>query len=111
MTRNFKNMAKELDCPILCLAQLNREAEKADRPQLSHLRESGAIEQDADAVLFLHRTEPRVTMLGIAKHRHAETGDVPLDWIPERTRFADHGASRGVARIAEFDDYNASGTF
>ena len=111
MTRRLKNLAKELDCPILCLAQLNRQAEAEERPQLRHLRESGAIEQDADAVLFLHRTEPRVTMLGIAKHRHAEMGDVPLDWIPERTRFADHGASRGVARIPEFDDFNAEGSF
>jgi replicative DNA helicase len=106
MTRRLKNLAKELECPILCLAQLNRQAENAEKPQLSHLRESGAIEQDADAVLFIHRTKPREAVLGIAKHRHAEPGDIALDWIPERTRFADHGESQGAKRIESFDHFN-----
>ena len=111
MTRSLKNIAKELDCPILCLAQLNREAEKSDRPQLSHLRESGAIEQDADAVLFLHRIDANTVNLGIAKHRHAGAGDLLLDWIPHRTRFADHGDANAANRVAEFDDFNAEGSF
>ena len=111
MTRNLKNLSKELDCPILCLAQLNREAEKSDRPQLSHLRESGAIEQDADAVLFLHRIDDKTVNLGIAKHRHARAGDLLLEWIPHRTRFADHGEANGAKRVAEFDDFNAEGSF
>jgi replicative DNA helicase len=106
MTRRLKNLAKELECPILCLAQLNRQAENAEKPQLSHLRESGAIEQDADAVLFIHRTKPREAILGIAKHRHAEPGDIPLDWIPERTRFGDAGESSGAKRVESFDNWN-----
>jgi replicative DNA helicase len=92
------------------LAQLNREAEKSDRPQLSHLRESGAIEQDADAVLFLHRIDDKTVNLGIAKHRHAGAGDLLLDWIPHRTRFADYGEANGAKRVPDFDDFNASGT-
>lgn len=111
MTRSLKNLTKELDCPILCLAQLNREAEKADRPQLSHLRESGAIEQDADAVLFLHKIDDRTVNLGIAKHRHAAAGDLLLDWIPERTRFGDSGESAGAARVESFDAFNAGRSF
>lgn len=59
MARRLKILSRELDVPIICLAQLNRQTEmtKDNRPKLSHLRESGAIEQDADVVLMVHREE------------------------------------------------------
>lgn len=102
ITRRLKGMARELDVPILCLAQLNRQSEQGregHRPKLSHLRESGAIEQDADVVLFVHRddyyetdAEARAQVAGqadliIAKQRNGPTGDVKLVWRHELTRF------------------------
>ena len=99
MSRALKIMAKELDVPVLCLSQLSRANEsRADkRPMLSDLRESGAIEQDADIVLFLYRegyynkdTEnPNLAECIIAKNRHGETGTVELQWTPEFTTFTD----------------------
>ena len=98
MSRRLKIMAKELDVPVLCLSQLSRACEtRGDkRPQLSDLRESGAIEQDADVVMFLYRDgyyngdadEPNLTECIIAKNRHGETGKVKLQWVPEYTMFA-----------------------
>lgn len=93
----LKIMAKELQVPVLCLSQLSRANEKRDdkRPMLSDLRESGAIEQDADIVLFLYRddyynsdSEKRnVAECIVAKNRHGETGKVELRWMPEYTAF------------------------
>ena len=93
----LKIMAKELQVPVLCLSQLSRANEKRDdkRPMLSDLRESGAIEQDADIVLFLYRddyynsdSEKRnVAECIVAKNRHGETGKVELRWMPEATAF------------------------
>ena len=90
-------MAKELNVPVLCLSQLSRanESRQDKRPMLSDLRESGAIEQDADIVLFLYRegyynkdTEnPNLAECIIAKNRHGETGTVELQWLPEYTTF------------------------
>jgi replicative DNA helicase len=98
ISRMLKIMAKELQVPVLCLSQLSRANEKRDdkRPMLSDLRESGAIEQDADIVLFLYRddyyhedSEKRnVAECIIAKNRHGETGKVELRWMPEYTTFA-----------------------
>ena len=98
MSRMLKIMAKELDVPVLCLSQLSRANEKRDdkRPVLSDLRESGAIEQDADIVMFLYRDgyydeesdNPNVTECNIAKNRHGETGKVYLHWVPEYTMFS-----------------------
>ena len=95
--RMLKIMAKELQVPVLCLSQLSRANEKRDdkRPMLSDLRESGAIEQDADIVLFLYRddyynsdSEKRnVAECIVAKNRHGETGKVELRWMPEYTAF------------------------
>lgn len=85
ITRDLKSMAKELAVPVLALAQLNREAD-GNTPRLSHLRDSGSVEQDADVVLFIHR-DPETTTLTVAKHRHAATGTIKLRWIAERTRF------------------------
>ena len=97
ISRMLKIMAKELQVPVLCLSQLSRANEKRDdkRPMLSDLRESGAIEQDADIVLFLYRddyynsdSEKRnVAECIVAKNRHGETGKVELRWMPEYTAF------------------------
>ena len=99
ISRSLKIMAKELNVPVLCLSQLSRanESRNDKRPMLSDLRESGAIEQDADIVLFLYRegyynkdTEnPNLAECIIAKNRHGETGTVELQWTPEFTTFTD----------------------
>ncbi|MEG2120031.1 MAG: replicative DNA helicase, partial [Pseudoflavonifractor sp.] len=92
ISRSLKIMAKELKVPVLCLSQLSRanESRSDKRPMLSDLRESGAIEQDADIVMFLYRedyyekeTENRnLAECIIAKNRHGETGTVELQWLP-----------------------------
>ena len=97
ISRMLKIMAKELQVPVLCLSQLSRANEKRDdkRPMLSDLRESGAIEQDADIVMFLYRedyykedTEKRnIAECIVAKNRHGETGKVELRWMPDYTAF------------------------
>lgn len=149
MARRLKGIARELKIPVLCLAQLNRQAEpgretfrwkpsddsKAEtpggysqndlenlapsrfRPRLAHLRESGAIEQDADVVMFIHRQEVYQTpqeaqasntkgraMLIIAKQRNGPIGDVPLLWFDKFTCF------KNMAREthAEFDGYETA---
>ena len=102
ITRNLKIMAKELDVPIIALSQLARSAEKNSgrdgRPQLSDLRDSGSIEQDADVVLFLYRdayynksedADQTLAECIIAKNRHGETGTIPLSWDGAHTRFYD----------------------
>ncbi|NOZ40455.1 MAG: replicative DNA helicase [Planctomycetes bacterium] len=101
IARRLKGLARELEVPVLCLAQLNRqvEATRDNKPQLSNLRESGAIEQDADVVMFVHREEYFQTNeedreqfrgqadLLIRKQRNGPTGDVKLAWIHDFTRF------------------------
>lgn len=101
IARRLKGLARELAVPVLCLAQLNRqvEATRDNRPQLSHLRESGAIEQDADVVMFVHREEyyqstdeDRERVKGqadllIKKQRNGPTGDIKLTWLHDFTRF------------------------
>ncbi len=96
ITRQLKGLAKELDVPVLCLSQLSRRVEeRADkRPLLSDLRDSGAIEQDADLVLFLYRpayykrdSEDITTEVIIAKHRNGAVGTVKVGFIKECTRF------------------------
>ena len=93
ITKSLKETAREYEIPILCLCQLNRLADGEENPQLSHLRESGAIEQDADVVLFLAPHKPTETArnnasLIVAKNRNGETGPIPLDWHPSRTQFS-----------------------
>ena len=97
ISRMLKIMAKELQVPVLCLSQLSRANEKREdkRPMLSDLRESGAIEQDADVVLFLYRDDyynedsdkHNIAECIVAKNRHGETGKVMLRWMPEYTAF------------------------
>ncbi len=99
MSGAIKSLAKELRIPVVVLAQLNRQAEQTgQRPRLSHLRESGAIEQDADVVALLHRDRDKQfdaqairrgveSELIIAKNRNGETGVVPLTFLPVYTRF------------------------
>ena len=98
ISRALKIMAKELNVPVLCLSQLSRanESRTNKRPMLSDLRESGAIEQDADIVMFLYRDDyyndnddnHHLAECIIAKNRHGETGTVELQWLPEYTTFS-----------------------
>ncbi len=101
ISRMLKIMAKELDVPVLCLSQLSRANEKREdkRPMLSDLRDSGAIEQDADIVMFLYRDDyykedsekKNIAECIVAKNRHGEAGKVPLRWMPEYTSAARRG--------------------
>jgi replicative DNA helicase len=119
ISRRLKGLARELSLPVLCLAQLNRqvEATRDSRPQLSHLRESGAIEQDADVVVFVHRDEFYQTNdedrervkgqadLMIRKQRNGPTGDVKLTWLHEFTRFENFQQ----AEYGEFSSFGPDG--
>jgi replicative DNA helicase len=99
ISRSLKIMAKELNVPVICLSQLSRgpESRTDKRPMLSDLRESGAIEQDADEVLFLYRDEyynensedKGVAECIVSKNRHGEVGTVKLQWIPQYQTFTD----------------------
>ena len=99
ISRALKIMAKDLNVPVICLSQLSRanESRQDKRPMLSDLRESGAIEQDADCVLFIYRDdyynenspEKNVAELIVAKNRHGETGTVKVQWLPQYTTFSD----------------------
>ncbi|MBR3561630.1 MAG: replicative DNA helicase [Oscillospiraceae bacterium] len=98
MSRMLKIMAKELSVPVLCLSQLSRANEKREdkRPMLSDLRDSGAIEQDADIVMFIYRDDyykedserRNIAECIIAKNRHGSTGKVNLKWSPQFTTFS-----------------------
>ena len=98
ISRSLKILAKELNVPVITMSQLSRgpETRTDHRPMLSDLRESGAIEQDADIVMFLYRddyynpdTEKKnIAEVIIAKHRHGSTGTVELRWFGEYTKFA-----------------------
>jgi replicative DNA helicase len=121
IARRLKGLARELKVPVLCLAQLNRQAEagRDNKPRLSHLRESGAIEQDADVVMFIHReeyyrTDPeekreleRDADLMVAKHRNGATPDLKMHWRREFMRF--ENAERRPHD--EFEQYNAADAF
>ncbi len=102
ISRNLKNLARELDVPVVGLSQLNRSLESREdkRPRLSDLRESGSLEQDADVVMFIYRDEyyhpenqenKGLAEVIVAKHRAGATGTVRMTFLPEFTRFADLG--------------------
>ena len=125
ISRRIKGLARELQVPVMALSQLNREAEKDESglPKLSHLRESGAIEQDADVVILIHRAEYYLSpeerqklrqeddpnhILGeadliIAKQRNGPTGDVKLHWHEQFARFEN-------ASHRPFDEFDLPGT-
>jgi replicative DNA helicase len=122
IARRLKGLARELKIPVVCLAQLNRQAEmtKDNRPKLSHLRESGAIEQDADVVIFIHREDRYMSqeeasqkgLLGkadiiVAKQRNGRIDDTVLQWTGEYTRFDDPT----YHTVEEYNDFTVfSGT-
>ncbi|MEG0037344.1 MAG: DnaB-like helicase C-terminal domain-containing protein, partial [Victivallaceae bacterium] len=101
ISRMLKNLARELDIPILCLSQLSRKVEDRanHRPMMSDLRESGSIEQDSDLIMFLLRREyydphdkPGMAELIVAKNRHGSIGSVNLVFEKEFARFRNHAS-------------------
>jgi replicative DNA helicase len=100
ISRSLKSLARELDIPIVVLCQLNREAEK-ERPNLSSIRDSGSIEQDADVVMFLHRARDSAknadqvqqdqggskTSLILSKQRNGPVGTIDLVFVPQYAKF------------------------
>lgn len=107
ITRRLKFLAKELHVPVIALAQLNRGVELREdkRPRLADLRESGAIEQDADLVVFLHRPEmydpadnPGLAEIIVAKHRSGPTGIIKLTFNKESMRFQNYSPIQDMDR-------------
>jgi len=100
ISRGLKALAKDLKLPIIAVSQLNREVEKREgKPKLSDLRESGAIEQDADMILFIHREDqgdgqsaaPTSTSeIIVGKHRNGATGSLKVTFIREYTKFENY---------------------
>jgi replicative DNA helicase len=130
ISRGVKAMARELDVPVVCLSQLNRQAEgrEGHRPRMSDLRESGSIEQDADVVMMLHReayyhkqdpnwveanqAKANVAEVIVAKQRNGPTGTVELLWDSSSTAFRNlvqHGTARGVEYAGRSDSYTDYG--
>jgi replicative DNA helicase len=99
ISRNMKNLARELNIPILCLSQLSRKVEERQghRPMMSDLRESGSLEQDSDVIMFLLRREyydpmdkPGLAELIVAKNRHGGIGNINLTFRKEMGQFANY---------------------
>ena len=128
ISRGLKMIAKELNCPVIALSQLSRLIERRSdqRPVLSDLRESGAIEQDADLVMFIHRNKPSAndetpvnkneTEIIIEKNRAGRTGSFKLMFKGEENRFVnyvsyepqepnDYVTKHGLTHISEDDGY------
>jgi replicative DNA helicase len=110
ISRMLKNLARELDIPILCAAQLSRKVEERQghRPMMSDLRESGSLEQDADVVMLLFRRDyydkydkPGMAEVIVAKNRHGAVGDVQLSFRKEIGQFANYTPMGGGAEIAK----------
>ncbi len=111
ISRSLKGLARELQVPIIALSQLSRAVEHRDnkRPQLSDLRESGSIEQDADIVMFLYRDEyynpdsdrKGITEVLLKKHRNGPTGAIELFFNPSQMRFADLETKRDMSELEE----------
>ena len=123
ITRNMKIAAKELNVPILLLSQMSREVEKRNtkEPQMSDLRESGAIEQDADIIMFIYRPhketdnvsdeEKSRVEIHIAKHRNGTTGKVPLRWRGSHVSFEDIDPSADADERAALSQTENGGRF
>jgi replicative DNA helicase len=99
ISRGLKMLAKELEIPVVAVSQLNRDPERRQdkRPQLSDLRESGALEQDSDVVMFIHRDDSDPAKKGladmiVAKHRNGPTDTIPLTFLPHLTQFRNFAA-------------------
>jgi len=120
ISRAVKALAKELNVPILCLSQLSRNVEKRPgnfKPQLSDLRESGSIEQDADIVVFLYRAEyyklepengiPGSSEIIIAKHRNGPVGSAHLKFVEDFAQFKDIENFESFKSMSEFPDNNS----
>lgn len=109
ISRNLKILAKELDVPVIALSQMSRQIEnRPGKPQLSDLRESGAIEQDADIVMFIHREKSEEDapnkddrLLIVAKHRNGALDEIPLKWIGELVKFVSY-ESDDVLRLKRY---------
>lgn len=111
ISRSLKGLARELDVPVLALSQLSRAVEsRGGKPRLSDLRDSGAIEQDADVVMFIHREDkyneeserPNIAEILIEKHRNGPTGKVELYFDDKKTSFVELASN-------DFSDYGLSG--
>jgi replicative DNA helicase len=107
ISRSLKNLARELEVPVIALSQLNRSMEQREdkRPRLSDLRESGSLEQDADVVMFIYRHEyyhpeaqetKGIAEVAVAKHRQGATGRIDMTFLPEFTLFSDMGRDTPV---------------
>lgn len=113
ISQGLKNLARELKVPVLALSQLNRSVESRGikRPELADLRESGAIEQDADVVMFIYREDPEnleMVKLDIKKHRNGPTGEIDLMFRPDRVKFYGMEKSRRAAAPPKEEDKAAT---